>query len=411
MSTTPHTPRPLAGIRVLEMGQLIAGPFAGCVLAYFGAEVVKIEPPRTGDPLRNWRVLKDGTSLWWRAMARNKKCVTLDLRKPRGRALARALALRSDVLIENFRPGTMERWGLGPDDLREGNPGLVYTRVSGYGQTGPLAGKPGFASVCEGFGGFRYVNGFPGQPPVRPNLSLGDTLAALHAVIGALLALVHRERIGADAVGGTGGGDGQVVDVAIYESVYNVLESIVPEYDGAGLVREPSGSTLTGIVPTNTYPCADGRYVIIGGNGDSIFKRLMRASGRDDLADDPRLADNAGRVAHRDEVDDAIAQWTRALEADRVLAILDGAGVPAGPIYSVADMVEDPQYNARGLFETVEAGGGPLKIPAVTPKLGRTPGATLWPGPELGAHNREVYLGALGLDEAELRSLEEDGIV
>ena len=411
MSTMPHPPRPLAGVRVLEMGQLIAGPFAGCMLAYFGAEVVKIEPPRTGDPLRNWRVLKDGTSLWWRAMARNKKCVTLDLRKPGGRALARALALRSDVLIENFRPGTMEKWGLGPDDLRGGNPGLVYTRVSGYGQTGPLAGKPGFASVCEGFGGFRYVNGFPGQPPVRPNLSLGDTLAALHAVIGVLLALVHRGRIGADAVGGPGGGTGQVVDVAIYESVYNVLESIVPEYDGAGLVREPSGSTLTGIVPTNTYPCADGRYVIIGGNGDSIFKRLMRAAGRDDLADDPRLSDNAGRVAHQREVDDAIALWTRTLEADRVLAILDGAGVPAGPIHSVADMMEDPQYNARGLFETVEAGGGPLKIPAITPKLDRTPGATLWPGPELGAHNREVYLGALGLDEAELRSLEEDGIV
>ena len=412
MTATPQAPRPLAGIRVLEMGQLIAGPFAGCVLAYFGAEVVKVEPPRTGDPLRNWRVLKDGTSLWWRAMARNKKCVTLDLRKPKGRALARALALRSDVLIENFRPGTMEKWGLGPDDLRDGNPGLVYTRVSGYGQTGPLAGKPGFASVCEGFGGFRHINGFPGQPPVRPNLSLGDTLAALHAVIGVLLALVHRGRIGADAVGGAGGGAaGQVVDVAIYESVYNVLESIVPEYDGAGIVREPSGSTLTGIVPTNTYPCADGRYVIVGGNGDSIFRRLMRAAGRDDLADDPRLAGNAGRVAHQREVDDAIARWTRTLDADRVLVVLDGAGVPAGPIYSVADMVEDPQYNARGLFETVEAGGEPLKIPAITPKLGRTPGATLWPGPELGAHNREVYVGALGLDEAELRSLEEDGIV
>ena len=412
MTATPQAPRPLAGIRVLEMGQLIAGPFAGCVLAYFGAEVVKVEPPRTGDPLRNWRVLKDGTSLWWRAMARNKKCVTLDLRKPKGRALARALALRSDVLIENFRPGTMEKWGLGPDDLRDGNPGLVYTRVSGYGQTGPLAGKPGFASVCEGFGGFRHINGFPGRPPVRPNLSLGDTLAALHAVIGVLLALVHRGRIGADAVGGAGGGAaGQVVDVAIYESVYNVLESIVPEYDGAGIVREPSGSTLTGIVPTNTYPCADGRYVIVGGNGDSIFRRLMRAAGRDDLADDPRLAGNAGRVAHQREVDDAIARWTRTLDADRVLAILDGAGVPAGPIYSVADMVEDPQYNARGLFETVEAGGEPLKIPAITPKLGRTPGATLWPGPELGAHNREVYVGALGLEEAELRSLEEDGIV
>ena len=412
MAASPTPPRPLEGIRVLEMGQLIAGPFAGCVLAYFGAEVVKVEPPRTGDPLRNWRVLKDGTSLWWRAMARNKKCVTLDLRKPEGQALARALALRSDVLIENFRPGTMEKWGLGPDDLRDGNPGLVYTRVSGYGQTGPLAGKPGFASVCEGFGGFRYVNGFPGQPPVRPNLSLGDTLAALHAVIGVLLALVHRGRIGADAVGGTGGGAaGQVVDVAIYESVYNVLESIVPEYDGAGIVREPSGSTLTGIVPTNTYPCADGRYVIIGGNGDSIFKRLMRAAGRDDLADDPRLADNAGRVAHQREVDDAIARWTRTLDADRVLAILDGAAVPAGPIHSVADMVEDPQYNARGLFETVEAGGGPLKIPAITPKLGRTPGATLWPGPELGAHNREVYTGILGIDEEAIRSLESAGIV
>ena len=389
------------------MGQLIAGPFAGCVLAYFGAEVIKIEPPRTGDPLRNWRVLKDGTSLWWRAMARNKKCVTLNLREPRGRELARALALRSDVLIENFRPGTMEKWGLGPDELRAGNPALVYTRVSGYGQTGPRAAKPGFASVCEGFGGLRYINGFPGEPPVRPNLSLGDTLAALHAVIGVLLALVHRNRIDADSIGGAG----QVVDVAIYESVYNVLESIVPEYDGAGIVREPSGSTLTGIVPTNTYPCADGRYVIIGGNGDSIFKRLMRATGRDDLAGDPRLADNAGRVAHQSEVDDAIARWTRTLEADRVLAILDGAGVPAGPIYNVADMMEDSQYNARGLFETVEIEGGSLKIPAITPKLGRTPGATLWPGPDLGAHNREVYTGILGIDEVALRSLESAGIV
>ena len=407
MRTTSEAPKPLAGIRVLEMGQLIAGPFAGCMLAYFGAEVVKIEPPGTGDPLRNWRVLKDGTSLWWRAMARNKKCVTLNLREPRGRELARTLALRSDVLIENFRPGTMEKWGLGPDALRAEAPKLVYTRVSGYGQTGPYAAKPGFASVCEGFGGLRYINGFPGEPPVRPNLSLGDTLAALHAVIGVLLALVHRNRTGANPIGGAG----QVVDVAIYESVYNVLESMVPEYDGAGIVREPSGSTLTGIVPTNTYPCADGRYVIIGGNADSIFKRLMRAAGRDDLAGDPRLADNAGRVAHQREVDDAIALWTRTLEAERVLAILDDAGVPAGPIYSVADMIADPQYNARGLFETVEIAGEPLKIPALTPKLGRTPGATLWPGLELGAHNREIYIDTLGIDEAEFRSLERDGIV
>ena len=407
MTADPEAPKPLAGVRVLEMGQLIAGPFAGCMLAYFGAEVVKIEPPHTGDPLRNWRVLKDGTSLWWRAMGRNKKCVTLNLREPRGRELARALALRSDVLIENFRPGTMEKWGLGPDDLGTGNPDLVYTRVSGYGQTGPYAAKPGFASVCEGFGGLRYVNGFPGQPPVRPNLSLGDTLAALHAVIGVLLALVHRNRIDGRSIGGAR----QVVDVAIYESVYNVLEAMVPEYDGAGIVRKPSGSTLTGIVPTNTYPCADGRYVIIGGNADSIFKRLMRAAGRDDLADDPRLVDNAGRVAHQGEVDEAIAQWTRTLDAGRVLAILDDAAVPAGPIYSVADMMEDPQYNARGLFETVEVRGEPLRIPAITPKLGRTPGGTLWPGPELGTHNREVYIGVLGLDESELRALESDGIV
>ena len=407
MKTTNEAPKPLAGIRVLEMGQLIAGPFAGCMLAYFGAEVVKIEPPGTGDPLRNWRVLKDGTSLWWRAMGRNKKCITLNLREPRGREIARTLALRSDVLIENFRPGTMEKWGLGPEDLRAEAPELVYARVSGYGQTGPFATKPGFASVCEGFGGFRYINGFPGEAPVRPNLSLGDTLAALHAVIGVLLALVHRNRIDGRSIGGSG----QVVDIAIYESVYNVLEAMVPEYDGAGIVREPSGSTLTGIVPTNTYPCADGRYVIIGGNADSIFKRLMRAAGRDDFADDPRLADNAGRVAHQREVDDAIAQWTRTLDADRVLEILDGAGVPAGPIYSVADMVDDPQYNARGLFETVEVAGESLKIPALIPKLGHTPGATLWPGPDLGAHNREIYIDTLGLDEAELRSLESDGVV
>ena len=407
MNTTNEAPKPLAGIRVLEMGQLIAGPFAGCMLAYFGAEVVKIEAPGTGDPLRNWRVLKDGTSLWWRAMGRNKKCVTLNLREPRGRDIARTLALRSDVLIENFRPGTMEKWGLGPEDLRADAPELVYARVSGYGQTGPLATKPGFASVCEGFGGFRYINGFPGEPPVRPNLSLGDTLAALHAVIGVLLALVARQRIDASAVGGAG----QVVDVAIYESVYNVLEAVVPEYDGAGIVREPSGSTLTGIVPTNTYPCADGRHVIIGGNADSIFKRLMHAAGRDDLAGDPRLSDNAGRVAHQREVDDAIAQWTRSLDTDRVLGILDGAGVPAGPIYSVADMVDDPHYNARGLFERVDVAGEPLRIPALTPKLDRTPGETLWPGPEVGAHNREIYIDRLGLDETALRSLEDDGIV
>ena len=394
--------RPLDGIRVLEMGQLIAGPFAGCMLGYFGAEVIKIEPPGRGDGLRGWRVLRDGTSLWWYAMARNKKCITLDLRNSEGRAIAARLAERCDVLIENFRPGTMEQWGLGPDALETRNPDLVYARVSGYGQTGPLASRAGFASVCEGFGGFRYLNGFPGEPPVRPNLSMGDTLAALHAVVGVLLALVERSK--AD-------GKGQVVDVAIYESVFNMLESVVPEYHGAGEVRGPSGSTLTGIVPTNTYPCADGKYVIIGGNTDSIFKRLMQAAGRDDLAGDARLADNAGRVAHQAEVDGAIAEWTSGLDSAQIVARLERASVPCGPIYSVEDMSRDAHYRARNLFETVEVGGEPLEIPAIVPRLESTPGATLWAGPELGAHNEEIYGGVLGYSSSELERLASEGVI
>ncbi len=394
--------RPLDGIRVLEMGQLIAGPFAGCMLGYFGAEIIKVEPPGSGDALRNWRVLRDGTSLWWRAMARNKKCITLDLRKPEGRAIAARLAEQADVLIENFRPGTMEKWGLGPAELEQRNPGLVFTRVSGYGQTGPLAPRPGFASVCEGFGGLRHVNGFPGETPVRPNLSLGDTLAALHAVIGILLALQQRARVD---------GSGQVVDVAIYESVFNMLESVVPEYDAAGIVRGPSGSTITGIVPTNTYRCADGKFVIIGGNADSIFQRLMRAAGRDDLADDARLANNAGRVEHQEEVDAAISRWTATLPSAQVLAILTEASVPSGPIYSVEDMMEDPQYQARGLFETVEVDGEPLKIPAIVPMLADTPGETLWPGPSLGAHNEEIYGELLGYSKSDIERLSADGVI
>ena len=394
--------KPLDGIRVLEMGQLIAGPFAGCMLGYYGAEVIKIESPDRGDALRNWRALKNGTSLWWQSIGRNKKSVTLDLRKDEGRAIAGRLAEDADVLIENFRPGTMEKWGLSPEALKERNPSLVYTRVSGYGQTGPLASRPGFASVCEGFGGFRHINGFPGEAPVRPNLSIGDTLAALHAVIGILLALQQR---------GQPGGAGQVVDVAIYESVFNMLESVVPEYDGAGLVRGPSGSTLTGIVPTNTYACADGKFVIIGGNGDSIFQRLMRAAGRDDLADDARLTDNAGRVAHQEEVDGAISQWTATLVSVEVLERLAEAGVPSGPIYSVEDMMADPQYQARGMFESVQVEGEALKIPAVVPRLEDTPGETLWPGPALGEHNEEILGGRLGYSADELRRLADDGVI
>ena len=395
-----HNPRPLEGIRVLEMGQLVAGPFAGCTLAYFGAEVIKIEAPGSGDPLRNWRVLRNGTSLWWHSLGRNKKSVTLNLRIDEGRQIARRLALESDVLIENFRPGTLEKWGMAPADLRREKPDLVVARISGYGQTGPYASRPGFASVCEGIGGLRYINGFPGQPPVRPNLSLGDTLAGLHCVIGILLALVNRARTR----------QGQGIDVAIYESVFNMLESVVPEYDGAGIVREPSGSTITGIAPTNTYLCADGKYVIIGGNGDSIFRRLMAAAGRPDLADDPRFANNAGRVEHQDEIDDAISKWTGSLTSGDVLARLESAEVPCGPIYSVADMMSDPHFNARALFEETQVDGGPLKIPALMPKLDRTPGGTRWTGPALGAHSREVLCGLLGISDAEFRDLAARGI-
>jgi len=396
--------RPLDGIRVIEVGQLLAGPFTGSILGYFGAEVIKVETPVTGDPIRKWRILKNGTSLWWYSLSRNKKCVTANLRSDEGRDLVRRLVDKADVLVENFRPGTMEKWGLGPEDFRESNPGLVYARISGYGQTGPNAGKPGFASVCEGYGGFRYVNGFPGQPPVRPNLSIGDTLAGLHSALGILMAIIHRN--------GGGRGRGQVIDTALFEAVYNMLEGVVPEYDGAGVIRQPSGSTLTGIVPTNTYLCKDGKYVIIGGNGDSIFKRLAVAMGRPDLAEDPRLADNAGRVEHEQELDEIIGGWTGALNSDEVLAILEEARVPCGPIYSVADMFEDEHYHARGLFEEVLVDGEALKIPAMIPRLQATPGRTDWPGPaEVGAHNAEVYGGLLGLSSEKLARLQDAGII
>lgn len=396
-----NTSRPLDGIRVVELGQLIAGPFAGSILAYFGAEVVKVEPPGGGDAIRGWRVLRDGTSYFWRMLGRNKKSVTLSLRTEEGRALVKRLIEGADVVVENFRAGAMERWGLGPDEFKESNPGLVYARVSGYGQTGPYSERPGYASVCEGIGGFRYLNGFPGEAPVRPNLSLGDTLAGLHAALGILLALVERGK----------SSTGQLVDVAIYESVFNVLESVVPEYDGADLVREPSGTTLTGIVPTNTYPCRDGRHVIIGGNGDSIYRRLMRAAGRPDLADDPRLAHNAGRVEHEKLIDDALAEWTRSLDSAEVLSRLAEADVPSGPIYSVADIMEDPHYRAREMFHRVEIDGQPLVLPAMSPRLGTTPGGTAWPGPELGSHNREILEERLGLGAAEIEALRGKGVL
>ena len=395
--------RPLDSIRVIELGQLVAGPFAGNILAYFGAEVIKLETPGQGDPIRTWRAMHEGTSLWWYSLARNKKSVTVNLRTDEGRELARQLIEKSDVVIENFRPGTMEKWGLAPETFEIPNPGLIYARVSGYGQTGPYASRPGYASVGEGIGGFRYLNGFPGEAPVRPNLSMGDTLAGLHAALGILLALMERMR--------SDSGHGQVVDVAIFEAVFNLLEAVLPEYDGAGLIREPSGTTITGIVPTNTYPCRDGKCVIIGGNGDSIFQRLMRAAGRADMAEDSRFSDNVGRVRHETEIDAAITAWTQSTTADEILACLEKADVPSGPIYTIADIAEDPHYAARDLFHRVEINGQPLTIPGMAPKLTKTPGGTDWPGPTLGAHNQEILGNLLGLNEEAMVCLTEKGVI
>ncbi len=381
---------PLTGIRVLEMGQLIAGPFAGQMLAAFGAEVVKIEPPGRGDPLRTWRELDEhGTSYWWRSIARNKKSVTLDLSNPRGCDIARQLLGKADVLIENFRPGRMETWGLGPDEMKKIHPALIYTRVSGYGQDGPYASRPGFASACEAEAGLRYVNGYPGEKPVRLNLSLGDTLAGMHATVGVLLALIARQRLG---------GGGQSVDVSIVESVFNMLEGVLPEYDGAGVIREPSGSTVTGIVPTNTYRCKDGRFIVIGGNGDSIFKRLMTAIGKPAMGDDPSMADNRGRVANESKIDAVLSDWSGSLDAADALRMLHDASVPCGPVNSIADIVADEHFNARGLFESVSVDGQSRLVPRVHPRLSDTPARSRWAGPALGEHTAQVLREWLGAE-------------
>ena len=413
-TAAPARSRPLDGIKVLELGQLIAGPFCGTILGYFGADVIKVEPPGKGDPIRVWRELDtDGTSPWWRSIGRNKRSVEINLRSEEGRALVKELAAQSDVMIENFKPGTVEKWGLGPDDLAKINPSLVLTRCSGYGQTGPFAYRPGYASVCEAFGGLRHINGFADRPPARPNISLGDSLAGLHAALGTTLALLARERRRRRRGGGGGGVDAaaaaagiaEVVDVAIYEATYNMLEGIVPEFDRNGVVRQPSGSTVTGIVPTNTYKCADGKYVVIGANGDSIYQRLMVAAGLPAMAEDPRLATNPGRVKHQQEIDDALGRWTAKSSSTDIMAALDEAAVPAGPIYAVDDMVGDAQYEARGMFEEVPVGGRPLKVPAICPKLANEPGQTVWAGPELGQHTREVLAGELGRSDSEIASL------
>jgi crotonobetainyl-CoA:carnitine CoA-transferase CaiB-like acyl-CoA transferase len=402
----PPSPGPLAGIKILELGQAIAGPFAAAFLAWFGADVIKAEPPGVGDPLRNWRVVHNGTSLWWYSMARNKKCVTLNLRVPEGQKIARELAKRVDVVLENFRPGTLEKWGLGYEALKQENPGLILARISGYGQTGPNSEKPGFAAVAEAFGGLRYVTGEPDRPPVRPNLSLGDSVAGLHAALGIVMALYAR-----DAKQGASPGRGQMVDVALYESVLNLMEGTIPEFDLAGVRREREGMRLTGIVPSGTYPCAD-THIVIGANGDSIFRRLMASIGRQDLANDPRLAQNDGRSLHVDEIDAAISAWTRQFPAAKALELLEAAEVPSGPIYSAAEMVQDAHYREREVYEDVAIPGGErVKLPTVAPKMKGTPGGLRWIGPPLGAHNTEVYQEWLGLPAAELARLSAEGVI
>ena len=399
VSFSPST-GPLSGLRVVELGQLIAGPFAAKTLADFGAEVVKIEPPGSGDPLRQWRLLKDGTSVWWQVQSRNKRSLAMDLKTPEAQDIVRQLARDADVLIENFRPGAMEGWGLGPDDLLALNPRLIMLRISGYGQTGPYRDKPGFGVVAEAMSGLRHLTAEPGRVPVRVGVSIGDTLASLHGVIGILMALHERER----------SHKGQVIDVALYEAVFNCMESLLPEYSAFGAVRQAAGSALPGIAPSNAYRCNDG-YVLIAGNGDSIFKRLMHALGRDDLGLDPALKDNAGRVQRVQDIDAAIGAWTAERSVTQVLEVLDQAEVPAGRIYTVADIAADPHYQARGMIEQVHmTDGSPLAVPGIVPKLSRTPGNHRRNAPALGQDTVEVLSG-MGLSMDQIQSLKDKGIV
>ncbi len=399
VSFSPST-GPLSGLRVVELGQLIAGPFAAKTLADFGAEVIKIEPPGSGDPLRQWRLLKDGTSVWWQVQSRNKRSLAMDLKTPEAQDIVRQLARDADVLIENFRPGAMEAWGLGPDDLLALNPRLIMLRISGYGQTGPYRDKPGFGVVAEAMSGLRHLTAEPGRVPVRVGVSIGDTLASLHGVIGILMALHERER----------SHKGQVIDVALYEAVFNCMESLLPEYSAFGAVRQAAGSALPGIAPSNAYRCNDG-YVLIAGNGDSIFKRLMHALGRDDLGLDPALKDNAGRVQRVQDIDAAIGAWTAERSVTQVLEVLDQAEVPAGRIYTVADIAADPHYQARGMIEQVQmTDGSPLAVPGIVPKLSRTPGNHRRNAPALGQDTVEVLIG-MGLSMDQIQSLKDKGIV
>ena len=396
-----QSPLALCNLRVIELGQLIAGPFAAKTLADFGADVIKIEPPTTGDPLRKWRLLKDGTSVWWQIQSRNKRSIALDLKQAEAQDIVRQLVKDADVLIENFRPGAMEGWGLGPDELLALNPKLIMLRISGYGQTGPYRDKPGFGVVAEAMSGLRHLTAEPGRVPVRVGVSIGDTLASLHGVIGILLALHERHT----------SGKGQVIDVALYEAVFNCMESLLPEFSAFGAVREAAGSALPGIAPSNAYKCQDGGYVLIAGNGDSIFKRLMHTMGRDDLGLDVGLTDNAGRVKRVEEIDAAIGVWTATLSVAQVLELLDAASVPAGRIYTVADIATDPHYQARDMIlQTVMADGSALALPGIVPKLSRTPGSHRRNAPEIG-QDTDAVLQDIGLNPAQIQALKDKGIV
>ena len=392
----PAVKGPLSDLRVVEMGTLIAGPFCGQVLGDFGADVIKVEDPGKGDPMRQWgRSLPKGLSPWWPVIGRNKRSVALDLRQAEGRELALALIDQADVLIENFRPGALEKWGMGYDTLAARNPRLVMARVSGFGQTGPYSERAGYGLIGEAMGGLRYVTGEPDRPPARAGISIGDSLTALHAVIGVMMALHHRERTGR----------GQMIDAALYESVLSVMENLVTEYDLTGYVRERSGSVLPGIAPSNVYPCANGESLLIGGNGDAVFARLAATMGREDLASDPRYATHAARGENQAELDDIVSAWTRNWPLSELLALLETNGVPCGRIFRAPDMLEDPQFAARqSIVEVDHPVFGKVKMQNAFPRLSETPGSVRWPGPALGAHTREVLEG-LGVDPGRLADL------
>ncbi|MFK9090739.1 CaiB/BaiF CoA transferase family protein [Bacillus salipaludis] len=395
---------PLEGIRILELGNLVAAPFAGKIFAEFGAEVIKVEEPKKGDPLRNWRVMHGDNSVWWYIQSRNKKSITINLRDEQGQKIVKKLAGEVDVVLENFRPGTLEKWGLGYEDLTAINPSLIMTRISGYGQTGPFKEKAGFGSVAEAFGGLRYLTGYPDRPPVRAGIAIGDMVAGLYAVIGTIMALRARDQ--------SPDKKGQLIDVALYEAIFSLLEGILPEYDLKSLVRERTGSTLPGIAPSNTYECADGKYVVIGANGDSIFKRLMNIMGREDLANDPRFVTNQGRADNVELIDGLIEEWTKQRPLEEALQSLDDAAVPAGPIYSIKDIAEDVHYKARNMLEPIELPTGETVLaPGVVPKLSETPGSLKWIGPSLGEHNVEIFEKLIQMDQEQLTKLKQLGVI